>query len=147
MSNRIKYCLYMNDLIKFYLLPNTIKGSPEKLATRFRIKKEHMNIMLSKYTKENVDAKGQGVYIKEKTPKLRNLYHILCICLLLKGYEMNFEILAKSLKMEKKKLATYLREMGCTITNDKSAKGTQNYAQLNAPLKFNYTVKKYHKRK
>lgn len=150
MSNKIRYSIYLNELIKFYLLPKNIKENGEKLSTRYKIEKAHAEIMLDKYTKKIVEKSGGVLYLKDKIPTLRNLYHILTLALLLNGYEFNFETLARVLKIDIKAMTNYFKEIGCTIKSDlkKSKSGLKNtIAKLNAPLKFNYRVKNFVKKK
>ena len=142
-SNKIKYSIYVNELIKFYLLPKLIKENPEKLSQRFTLGAEYVKIMLEKYTKINKDGTGKVSYIKNPNLILRNIYHIICVALLLNSFEFDYTSLANSLRISNKKMMTYFKEIGCTIKNstDKS-KGKNTVVKLTAPLKLNLKQKK-----
>ena len=142
-SNKIKYSIYVNELIKFYLLPKLIKENPEKLSQRFTLGAEYVKIMLEKYTKINKDGTGKVSYIKNPNLILRNIYHIICVALLLNSFEFDYTSLANSLRISNKKMMTYFKEIGCTIKNstDKS-KGKNTIVKLTAPLKLNLKQKK-----
>ena len=142
-SNKIKYSIYVNELIKFYLLPKLIKENPEKLSQRFTLGEEYVKIMLEKYTKINKDGTGKVSYIKNPNLILRNIYHIICVALLLNSFEFDYTSLANSLRISNKKMMTYFKEIGCTIKNstDKS-KGKNTIVKLTAPLKLNLKQKK-----
>ena len=56
LSNKIKYSIYLNNLIKFYHLPKMIKENIEKLKQRFSLDEEYIKIMLEKYTKIGYSA-------------------------------------------------------------------------------------------
>ena len=141
-SNKIKYSIYVNELIKFYLLPKLIKENPEKLSQRFTLGAEYVKIMLEKYTKINKDGPGKVSYIKNPNLILRNIYHIICVALLLNSFEFDYTSLANSLRISNKKMMTYFKEIGCTIKNssDKS-KGKNTVVKLTAPLKLNLKQK------
>ncbi len=142
-SNKIKYSIYVNELIKFYLLPKLIKENPEKLSQRFTLGAEYVKIMLEKYTKINKDGTGKVSYIKNPNLILRNIYHIICVALLLNSFEFDYTSLANSLRISNKKMMTYFKEIGCTIKNstDKS-KEKNTVVKLTAPLKLNLKQKK-----
>ena len=73
---------------------------------------------------------------------MRNIYHIICIALLLNGFEFDYTSLANSLRLNNKKMMTYFREIGCTFKNstDKN-KGKNTVVKLTAPLKLNLKQK------
>lgn len=137
-SNKIKYSIYVNELVKFYLLPKIIKENPEKLSQRFTLGVEYVKIMLEKYTKMNKDGSNRITYSKNQNLILRNIYHIICLALLLNSFEFDFTSLANSLRINNKKMMTYFREIGCTFKNntDKN-KGKNSVVKLTAPLKLN----------
>ena len=142
LSNKIKYSIYINDLVKFYRLPKLIREKPENLAQRFTLGEEYLKIMLNNYTTISVDGAGRTSYSKNKNLILRNIYHIICLALLLNWFEFDFTSLANSLNINIKKMATYLREIGCSFKNssDKN-KGKNTVAKLTAPLKLNIKKK------
>ena len=142
LSNKIKYSIYINDLVKFYRLPKLIREKPENLAQRFTLGEEYLKIMLNNYTTISVDGAGRTSYSKNKNLILRNIYHIICLALLLNWFEFDFTSLANSLNINIKKMATYLREIGCSFKNssDKN-KGKNTVAKLTAPLKLNLKQK------
>ena len=138
LSNKIKYSIFLNDLIRFYLLPKVIKENPDKLAQKFTLGKEYIKVMLNNYTKLSTDGIGRTTYSKNQNLILRNIYHIICIALLLNGFEFDYTSLANSLRINNKKMMTYFREIGCTFKNssDKN-KGKNSVVKLTAPLKLN----------
>jgi hypothetical protein len=141
-SNKIKYSIYANELIKFYLLPKLIKENPEKLSKRFTLGQEYIKIMLDKYTKINKDGTGRVTYSKNQNLILRNIYHIICIALLLNSFEFDYTSLANSLRINNKKMMTYFREIGCSFKNSSDkAKGKNSIVKLTAPLKLNLKQK------
>ena len=142
LSNKIKYSIYINDLVKFYLLPKLIREKPEKLAQRFTLGEEYIKIMLNNYTKMSVDGAGRTTYSKNQNLILRNIYHIICLALLLNWFEFDFTSLAHSLNINIKKMMTYFREIGCSFKNssDKN-KGKNTVVKLTAPLKLNLKQK------
>ena len=141
-SNKIKYSIYVNELIKFYLLPKLIKENPEKLSQRFTLGKEYIMIMLDKYTKVNKDGTGRVTYSKNQNLILRNIYHIICIALLLNSFEFDYTSLANSLRINNKKMMTYFREIGCSFKNSSDkTKGKNSIVKLTAPLKLNLKQK------
>ena len=142
LSNKIKYSIFLNDLIRFYLLPKLIKENPEKLAQKFTLGEDYIKIMLKNYTKISTDGAGKPAYSKNQNLILRNIYHIICIALLLNGFEFDYTSLANSLRLNNKKMMTYFREIGCTFKNstDKN-KGKNTVVKLTAPLKLNLKQK------
>ena len=145
-SNKIRYALYTNELIKFYLLPKIIKETPQGLSDHFHIEKSHVEIMLEKYTKCVTDNGGKVNYSKNKILILKNTFHILTLALLLNSFEFNFTSLAKSMRVETKTIAQYYKEIGCSIKNSKEGKGKGCVAELKAPLKINFSVKNFGKK-
>ena len=143
LSNKIKYSIFLNDLVRFYLLPKLIRESPEKLAQRFTLGEEYIKVVLKNYTKLNPDGAGRVTYSKNQNLILRNIYHIICIALLLNGFEFDYTSLANSLRLNNKKMMTYFHEIGCTFKNstDKN-KGKNSVIKLIAPLKLNLKQRK-----
>ena len=138
LSNKIKYSIYINDLIKFYLLPKIIKESSAKLTQRFTLGEEYINIMLKNYTILSTDGAGRTIYSKNQNLILKNTYHIICIALLLNWFEFDYTSLANSLRLNNKKMMTYFREIGCTFKNStEKNKGKNTVVKLSAPLKLN----------
>ena len=142
LSNKIKYSIYVNELVKFYLLPKLIKESPSKLSQKFTLGEEYVKIMLKNYTKISTDGAGRVTYSKNQNLILRNIYHIICLALLLNWFEFDYTSLANSLRINNKKMMAYFRESGCTFKNssDKN-KGKNSIAKLTAPLKLNLKQK------
>ena len=142
LSNKIKYSIYINDLIRFYNLPKSIKEPSEKLAQKFMLGEDYVKIMLSQYTILGSSGIGKIIYIKNPNLILKNMFHILCLSLLLNWFEFDYTSLANSLRMDTKKLMVYFKEIGCTFKNnsDKS-KGKNSIVKLNAPLKLNLKQK------
>ena len=142
LSNKIKYSIYLNNLIKFYHLPKMIKENIEKLKQRFSLDEEYIKIMLEKYTKIGYSAGNKITYIKSQNLILKNIYHILCLALLLNWFEFDYTSLANSLRLNNKKIMIYFREIGCSFKNNTDkTKGKNTIVKLNAPLKFNLKQK------
>ena len=143
LSNKIKYSIFLNDLVRFYLLPKLIKEKPERLAERFTLGEEYVKIMLNNYTKISVDGAGRNTYSKNKNLILRNIYHIICLALLLNWFEFDYTSLANSLQIIPKEMMRYFREIGCTFKNNSDkTKGKNTIVKLTAPLKLNLKQKK-----
>ena len=142
LSNKIKYSIYLNGLINFYLLPELIKESPSKIAQRFNLDEEYIKIMLNNYTKISTDGTGRTFYNKNKNLILKNIYHIICIAFLLHWFEFDYSSLTNSLKKSNKDMMTYFKEIGCTFKNNKEkSKGKNCIVKLTAPLKLNLKQK------
>jgi DNA-directed RNA polymerase I subunit RPA49 len=142
LSNKIKYSIYLNNLIKFYHLPKMIKENIEKLKQRFSLDEEYIKIMLEKYTKIGYSAGNKITYIKSQNLILKNIYHILCLALLLNWFEFDYTSLANSLRLNNKKIMTYFREIGCSFKNNTDkTKGKNTIVKLNATLKLNLKKK------
>ena len=142
LSNKIKYSIYLNELVKFYLLPKLIKENPEKLAQKFTLGEEYVKIMLKNYTKMSTDVTGRVTYSKNQNLILRNIYHIICLALLLNWFEFDYTSLANSLRLNNKKMMAYFREIGCTFKNSQDkTKGKNSVVKLTAPLKLNLKQK------
>ena len=142
LSNKIKYSIYLNNLIKFYHLPKMIKENIEKLKQRFSLDEEYIKIMLEKYTKIGYSAGNKITYIKSQNLILKNIYHILCLALLLNWFEFDYTSLANSLRLNNKKIMIYFREIGCSFKNNTDkTKGKNTIVKLNAPLKLNLKQK------
>ena len=142
LSNKIKYSIYLNNLIKFYHLPKMIKENIEKLKQRFSLDEEYIKIMLEKYTKIGYSTGNKITYIKSQNLILKNIYHILCLALLLNWFEFDYTSLANSLRLNNKKIMTYFREIGCSFKNNTDkTKGKNTIVKLNAPLKLNLKQK------
>jgi hypothetical protein len=142
LSNKIKYSIYMNELVKFFLLPKLIKENPEKLAQKFTLGEEYVKIMLKNYTKISTDGSGRATYSKSQNLILRNIYHIICLALLLNWFEFDYTSLANSLRINVKKMMAYFREIGCTFKNNSDKnKGKNTVVKLTAPLKLNLKQK------
>ena len=151
-SNKIRMVLYLNELIRFYLLPKIIKEDSEKLSKKTKIEKKHIEIMLNKYTKASAEGSDRVFYVKDTILILRNVFHILAISLLINNYEAEYSTLARSMKLETKVMSGYFREMGCTLKTvvgegKKKNKGKMSIAVLKAPLKLNTGMKNFAKRK
>lgn len=157
LSNKIKYAIYINELILFYLLPKVIREAPQIIAENNQIEFNHVNLMIEKYTKPTLDSTGKLTYMKTPTLILKNIYHILVLALLLNGYEYNYTSLAKSMRIEIKKVMSYYKEIGCSFKTEKKnnlndkheleLKSLMNIVKLNAPLKFNLNYNTYSKTK
>ena len=142
LSNKIKYSIYVNELIKFYHLPKMIKESPEKLKQKFTLGEEYIKLMLEQYTKIGAANGGKITYIKSQNLILKNIYHILCLALLLNWFEFDFSSLANSLRIDNKKIMSYFREIGCTFKNNEDkSKGKNTVVKFTAPLKLNLKQK------
>ena len=142
LSNKIKYSIYVNELIKFYYLPKMIKEPLEKLKQKFTLGEEYIKLMLEHYTKIGCSNGGKITYIKTQNLILKNIYHILCLALLLNWFEFDFTSLANSLRLDNKKIMTYFREIGCTFKNNEDkSKGKSTVVKLTAPLKLNLKQK------
>ena len=142
LSNKIKYSIYLNELVKFYLLPKLIKENPEKLAQKFTLGEEYVKIMLKNYTKMSTDVTGRVTYSKNQNLILRNIYHIICLALLLNWFEFDYTSLSNSLRLNNKKMMAYFREIGCTFKNSQDkTKGKNSVVKLTAPLKLNLKQK------
>ena len=142
LSNKIKYSIFVNDLVKFYLLPKLIKENPDKLAQRFTLGEEYIKIMLKNYTKISIDGAGRSIYSKNQNLILRNIYHIICLALLLNWFEFDYTSLANSLRINIKKMMIYFKEIGCTFKNNADkTKGKNTIVKLTAPLKLNLKQK------
>ena len=142
LSNKIKYSIYVNELIKFYHLPKMIKESPEKLKQKFTLGEEYTKLMLEQYTKIGAANGGKITYIKSQNLILKNIYHILCLALLLNWFEFDFSSLANSLRIDNKKIMSYFREIGCTFKNNEDkSKGKNTVVKFTAPLKLNLKQK------
>ena len=141
LSNKIKYSIYINELIKFYFLPKTIKETPEKLKQKFTLDEEYIKIMMEQYTK--IGANAQRItYIKTQNLILKNIYHIICLAFLINWFEFDFTSLANSLRIDHKKMATYFRQIGCSFKNNEDKTKEKNtIVKLNAPLKLNLKQK------
>lgn len=142
LSNKIKYSIYLNELVKFYLLPKLIRESPEKLSQKFTLGEEYVKIMLKNYTKLSTDGSGRATFSKNQNLILRNIYHIICLAFLLNWFEFDYTSLANSLRINVKKMMTYFREIGCTFKNNtEKNKGKNTVVKLTAPLKLNLKQK------
>ena len=142
LSNKIKYSIYINDLIKFYFLPKIIKETPEKLKQKFTLDEEYIKIMLDQYTKINYSTGKKINYIKSQNLILKNIYHIICLAFLINWFEFDYTSLANSLRIDNKKMMTYFREIGCSFKNNEDkTKGKNTIVKLNAPLKLNLKQK------
>ena len=142
LSNKIKYSIYINELIKFYFLPKIIKEPLEKLKQRFTLDEEYINIMLNQYTKISNTNGGKITYIKSQNLTLKNIYHIICLALLINWFEFDYISLANSLRIDNKKMMTYFKEIGCTFRNNEDkTRGKNTIVKLNAPLKLNLKQK------
>ena len=141
LSNKIKYSIYINELIKFYFLPKTIKETPEKLKQKFTLDEEYIKIMMEQYTK--IGANAQRItYIKTQNLILKNIYHIICLAFLINWFEFDFTSLANSLRIDHKKMMTYFRQIGCSFKNNEDKTKEKNtIVKLNAPLKLNLKQK------
>ena len=143
LSNKIKYSIYINELIKFYFLPKIIKETPEKLKQKFTLDEEYIKIMLNQYTKIGNSNGGKVTYIKSQNLILKNIYHIICLALLLNYFEFDYISLANSLRIDNKKMITYFKEIGCTFRNNEDkTRGKNTIVKLNATLKLNLKQKK-----
>jgi DNA-directed RNA polymerase I subunit RPA49 len=146
LSNKIKYTIYINELIKFFYLPKMIKETPEKLKLKFTLSEEYIKIMLEHYTKINCSNGGKVTYIKTQNLILKNIYHIICLALLLNYFEFDYISLANSLRIDNKKMITYFKEIGCTFRNNEDkTRGKNTIVKLIAPLKLNLKQKKERK--
>ena len=142
LSNKIKYSIYINELIKFYFLPKIIKEPLEKLKQRFTLDEEYINIMLNQYTKISNTNGGKITYIKSQNLILKNIYHIICLALLINWFEFDYISLANSLRIDNKKMMTYFKEIGCTFRNNEDkTRGKNTIVKLNAPLKLDLKQK------
>ena len=142
LSNKIKYSIYINELIKFYFLPKIIKEPLEKLKQRFTLDEEYINIMLNQYTKISNTNGGKITYIKSQNLTLKNIYHIICLALLINWFEFDYISLANSLRIDNKKMMTYFKEIGCTFRNNEDkTRGKSTIVKLNAPLKLDLKQK------
>ena len=149
-SNKIRMALYLNELVRFYLLPKIIKDDSEKLSKKTKIEKKHIEIMLNKYTKASAEGADRVFYVKDTILVLRNVFHILAISLLLNNYQAEYGTLAKSMKLESKVMTGYFREMGCsfkTVEKEGKKNKKETVAILKAPLKLNTGMKNFAKRK
>lgn len=152
----IKYTVFIDVLIKFYLMPRTIKHSLNSIANELKTDIQIVEFILGKFTVKQIDSQGNTKYFKTPDMNLKLIYHIVILALDLNDYKMNADPLCKSLQIENKIMLNYLKQINCTfpgvkseideISNRKVKKINKLLVELRAPLKFNDPSKKYQKR-
>ena len=78
--------------------------------------------MLNNYTKICINGAGRTAYSKNQNLILRNIYHIICLTLLLNCFEFDNTSLANSLNINIKKMMIYFREIRGSFKNSLNKK-------------------------
>lgn len=144
-SNKIRYGLFLDYMIKFLSLPRIIKQSPEEIANKNNIELIIIKDLLERFTQNSFEMDERIKYIK--TPQLQHklIFHIIILCLHLNDYKTDMNILAKSMKIDNKQMFQFCREIGCNFpgikneyVDDKKIKNVKNLIlELKAPLRLN----------
>jgi hypothetical protein len=141
--DKLRLAMYCEYMIKFHLQPRLIKQKPEKLAQIMSgsLDKNIMDRMsffvnhfLNTFAEIKPTQTGENHYNRNNTLELKLIYHILVVAMMLYDFKLNLIHLAKSLKLETKKLIQYCREIGCHVDEKKTKEEMFVIAKLKAPL-------------
>ena len=150
MPIKIKCTLFLDYMIKFYLLPKIIKAPPEVIAIQHDIDIYFVNKFLTMFAESSFHLGDRDKNVKTSILVLKNIYYILILSIMLNEYSFDYTLLANSLKIEEKDIFHYYKEIGCKLS-DLPKKGkksnTKCYVELEAPLKLNTEHSKYGKNK
>jgi hypothetical protein len=143
-ANKIKYAIYLDEMIKFHDMPKVIRDS-ERAAKDLKLENEmeRFEWILKTFTEPAYNLGEKIKYIKTSTMILKNIFFILVLSLVINQFEFDYRSLARSLKMELKQLTQYFREIGCGFKSVKDKKGgnPQSIVVFKAPMKFSETKK------
>lgn len=146
---KIKCAVFLDYMIKFYLLPKMIKFPAEVLAKQHDIDIYFVNKFLNNFAESSYHLGDRDKHVKTPLLVLKNIYYILILSLLLSDFKFDYSILANSLKIEEKDIFHYYKEIGCKLSDitkkGKTTKGST--VELDAPLKLNTEHSKYGKNK
>ena len=150
--NKIKFGIFLDDMIKFLMLPRILKTNPEELARNSNIEIQIFNNLLERFTEPAFELDERVRYVKTPVLQHKLVFHIIVLCLILNDFKTDMSVLAKSMKIDNKQMFQYCREIGCNFpgikneyVDDKKIKKVKNLmVQLKAPLKLN--IEKEHKR-
>jgi hypothetical protein len=131
--HKLRLAVFCDYMIKFHLQPKLIKLPPEKLARFTGMDTQLINYFLDTFTEIRANQADQLQYCRTNILELKLTYHILVIALMLYDYKFNLNPLARSLKLENKKLIHYCREIGCWV-DEKKHKDDIITVTLKAPL-------------
>lgn len=144
---KVKFSLYLDYMIKFFLLPKIIKLSAENIARTSGIDLHFVNKFLTEFSEDSFHLGDRDKHVKTPILVLKNMYHILILALMLNDFHFDYTSLAESLKTEEKDLFHYYKEIGCKLS-DLAKKGKNSkklMVELIAPLKLNTEHPKYSK--
>jgi hypothetical protein len=130
---KLRLGIFCDYMMKFHLQPKTIKVTPEQLAKNLGVKEFIANFLLSHFAETVPNKFDQIDYVRSNQNILKLVYHILIVAMMLYDYKLNISPLARTLKLETKKLIQYCREIGCSV-DEKKAKEDIIIASLKAPL-------------
>lgn len=149
MPNKIKCTLFLDYMIKFYLLPKIIKSPPEIIAKQHDIDIYFVNKLMNIFAESSYHLGDRDKYVKTPILVLKNIYYILILSLMLNDYSYDYSVLSESMKLEEKEIFHYYKEIGCKLAElKKDKKGKLRcHVELEAPLKLNTEHNKYGKNK
>lgn len=138
----LQYAIYLDKLIKFYLLGNVINKNSDQLAFEFEIDTEIANNILTTFT-NYINKDGINKFCKNNETKLKNFYYCFILIMYLREFQMNYESLCSSLKIDQGEFTSKLRIFSnCSFprksekNNDK--KKNKLIVEMKCPLKFQF---------
>lgn len=118
-------------------MPKTLRKPPTELANLTNIPLFIINDILEKFYQKTYYEGEKVKHVQTFVLQLKHIFHIIVLVFMAYNFEFNYLELAKTLKIEDKKMMEYLKEIGATFVQTKSEdKKKTEYVQLNAPLKF-----------
>ena len=145
-SDRIKLCIFLDYLIKFYHLPDVMKKSSEEIANMSGIDPTFIGLILENYSQPALYLDVNLKYLKTPHLILKLKCHIIILALYLYSFSLNGNLLLSSLNIQPKNLHDILKEVGCSFPNEttevvgmRKVKNIKDFTvELKAPLKLNY---------
>ena len=147
-SKNIKYTVFLDNMIKFCLLPRVINKSPEELTQELNINPTILKYLLDTFSKPSFTFDDKLKHIKSNEHLLKNIYYIIALAFFLYDFKFDALPLCESLKIDTKQMYFYLKELSCEFPNikteiidDKKIKNIKDFlVELKAPLKFSVSV-------
>ena len=153
-KEKFRVLLYLNCLLKLHKMPTTISLSEEAIAETYEIPLHIIHYLLQNFTDTSLGQHKDLKFTKSRRNAYKLVCHILVLMLLCsENFILNVKEVQKALKINTKKLLTYMKEVGCKdlVQLKKKSEEEDNTGSkvtnmvLRAPLRFPKLQNKFRK--
>lgn len=140
----LQYGIFLDKIIRFYLLGNVINKNSNQLALELDIDSEIANYILTSFT-NYVNKDGIFKFCKNSDTKLKNYYYCFVLTMFLREFQIDSESFCASLKIDNNEFLNKLKIFSNISfskkqdkSNDKKKSMNVSYVEMKIPLKFQF---------